>query len=112
MQYSGAMWILWVPRIPALLALLAGAIVALFAFLKGRRRTASCLGGIGFSLLLMLNILNIVLTRRWVSMGLAGMRVGMFLGLAGVFLGLADALAIALLIAAVVLQERKGGASA
>ncbi len=111
MQYGG-LWIAWVPRIPALLALLAGAIVALVAFSKGQRRTASCLGGIGFALLFLLNILNIALLSRWVRLGLAGTRMGALLGIAGVFLGLADAVAIALLIAAVVLQERGRGGTA
>ena len=94
-------WTGFWPRLPVLLALLAGTVLAFVAFLQRRRRTASFLGAVGFALLLVLNLLDLLLPLVWKRVSL-GLVVGLHF-----YLNLFTVVAIILLIVAVVLEERR-----
>lgn len=105
-------WASFWPRLPVVLVLLAGVVLALVAYLNRRRRTASCLGAIGFATLLILNLLG-SLTPLWVArMARQGhvVRAGLVNGVVGLLLSLANAVGIVLLIGAVIVEERRGRA--
>ena len=98
-------WHAFWPRIPLFLALLAGVVVCLFAFLKRRRRTASLLGAVSFAILLVLNFLPTLLAALAARLEQQGRRPVRTVGPLSLVLYLFDAVAFALLIAAVVLEE-------
>jgi len=106
MEPLGLVWwhSFW-PRIPLLLALLAGTFVCLFSFTKRRRRAASILGALSFFALAVLNLLPPLLNLLAERIGRGGRRAILTVGPLSLVLYLFDAVAVALLIAAVVLEE-------
>lgn len=113
-RFGHTWWVNFWVRLPVLLALLAGAIVALIAYLRQRRRMASCLGAVGFALLLVMNLLATILPVLAARMEVHGRTVTQVVtttGVLGFFLNLFSAAAFALLIVAVIVETRRAGGS-
>lgn len=102
-------------RLPVLLVLLAGAIATLVTYMQQRRRTASCLGALGFTVLLIFNVVGSLvplwIVRTRIS-GEMGPRMPALLSVGGLFLNLFTAMGFILLLVALLVENHRQGGEA